>query len=281
MNQKNFEYLRDQVKYTGFGEALESELKEKLEKQTPAFAITHNTKFGNDDVSAVLHFKKSDQTDNYFFNSYDLSVKQKQDSEIVNQTFYIGKENNYTLKEGYNLLCGRAVHKELNKLEKVGEGENARFKPTDETYNAWVQLDFKNTDNQGNYKHKQFSENYGYDVVEALEKLPIRELANDQDKDRLVESLKKGNRQSVTFEQDGNEKMQFIEANPQFKTITIYDSNMQRINTRQKQEEDQGQGQQNSTKKAAKNKNENDADDGEEVSEKSNKKRNRKNQSMS
>ncbi|MBK0668178.1 hypothetical protein GZZ95_27560, partial [Klebsiella pneumoniae] len=32
MNQKNFEYLCDQVKFTGFGEGLENELKEKMQK---------------------------------------------------------------------------------------------------------------------------------------------------------------------------------------------------------------------------------------------------------
>src|SRR3990170_2494477 len=40
MNQKNFEYLRDQVKFTGFGEGLESELKEKVQKQTTDFTLS-------------------------------------------------------------------------------------------------------------------------------------------------------------------------------------------------------------------------------------------------
>lgn len=34
MNEKNFEYLRSQVKYTGFGEGLDNELKEKMQQQT-------------------------------------------------------------------------------------------------------------------------------------------------------------------------------------------------------------------------------------------------------
>ena len=32
MNQKNLDYLKDQVKFTGFGEGLENELKEKMQK---------------------------------------------------------------------------------------------------------------------------------------------------------------------------------------------------------------------------------------------------------
>ncbi len=32
MNQKNFDYLKDQLKFTGFGEGIENALKEKLQK---------------------------------------------------------------------------------------------------------------------------------------------------------------------------------------------------------------------------------------------------------
>ena len=30
MNEKNFDYLKDQIKFTGFGDALENDLKVKL-----------------------------------------------------------------------------------------------------------------------------------------------------------------------------------------------------------------------------------------------------------
>lgn len=243
MNQKNLEYLSDQVKFTGFGEGLENELREKIEKQTPDFQIAHKTKFGNDDVSSVLHFRKSDQTDMYFFNRYDVSLKPELAKEDMVQTFYINKGNNITLKEAFNLMNGRAVNKDLTSKE-------------DQVYNAWVQLDFKQTDSHGNFKQKHFHENYGYDMNAVLAKHPIKELGNEQDMTRLTDSLQKGNRQSVTFMRDGNEEKHFIEANPQYKTINVYDSNMQRI----RQGEREGSGQQQSAKQG---KEQSNADDGE------------------
>ena len=57
MNEKNFDYLKDQIKFTGFGEGLENELKDKMQKQTPEFQITHKAKFGNDDLVDILHLK--------------------------------------------------------------------------------------------------------------------------------------------------------------------------------------------------------------------------------
>ena len=284
MNQKNVEYLNDQVKFTGFGEGLENELKEKMEKQTPEFQIVHKTKFGNDEVSSVLHFKKSDKSDMYFFNSYDTTLKPEQSKDEMTQSFYINKGNsNITLKEAFNLMNGRAIHKEFTKLEKVGEGENARFRPTDEKYAAWMKLDFKATDQKGNFEQVKFTENYGYDINAALAKHPIKELINEKDKTKLVDSMQKGNRQSVTFVRSEGEQKHFIEANPQFKTINIYDSNMQRLTSRQGQDEKQGQGEQQSAKKNSKNESQNqsDGDDSDAMPKASNKRRKKQSNSVS
>jgi len=188
----------------------------------------------------------------------------------MEQTFYINKEGSITLKEAYNLMNARSVNKDLTNKEG-------------QVYNAWMQMDFKQTDNNGNYKLKQFHQNYGYDLVSALEKHPIKELTNEQDKTRLIESLQKGNRQSATFVQNGNEQKHFIEANPQFKTINIYDSNMQRLNSKQGQNEKQGQGEHNSAKQTSKNESQKQsgADDSDEMPKASNKRRKKQNQSLS
>ena len=41
--------------------------------------------------------------------------------------------------------------------------------------------------------------------------------------------MQKGNIQSVTIEKDGNSHKIFIEANPQFKSVTLYDGQMKRV----------------------------------------------------
>lgn len=230
MNEKNYDYLKDQLKYTGFGEGLQNDLKEKMEKQTPEFQLNHSQKFGKDEVSATLHFKKSNDSEMYFFNKYDAAIKPEKEADAIQQTFYINKESNITLKEAYNLMSGRAVNKDLT----TKEGQK---------YNAWVQMDFKETDNNGNFKMKQFHQNYGYNIEQALAKLPIKEMASDTDKAALIQSLEKGNRQAVTFVQEGKEQRHFIEANPQYKNITVYDGNMQRVVNSQAQKEKESKGQ--------------------------------------
>lgn len=233
MNQKNFEYLRDQVKYTGFGDNLENDLKENLQKQPQEFTLYHNAQYGNDQAAISLNFSKSNQSDMYFFNSYKVDLKKENTAENMEQTFYINKNNNLTLKEAYNLMSGRSVNKDLTNKEG-------------QLYNAWVQMDFKQADERGNYKLKQYHQNYGYDLEKVLSSHPIKELAHASHKNDLMDSLKKGNRQSVTFQSEKGEQKHFIEANPQFKTLTIYDSGMQRMGNKKSMTEKESKGEKQS-----------------------------------
>jgi hypothetical protein len=270
MNPKNYEFLKDQVKFTGFGDAFENELKEKVQKQTPEFQLYHNAKFGNDVATATLHFKKSEQSDMYFFNRYDLTLKQESNPDMLKQTFYINKGNSITLKEAYNLMSGRAVNKDLTNKEG-------------QVYNAWVQMDFKETDKNGNYGLKHYHQNYGFDLEKELAKHPIKELAGELEKTRLMESLQKGNRQAVTFIKEGNEQRMFIEANPRFKTINVYDNNMQRLSTKQGQSEKHGEGERSAAKQVSKSESQKQsaADDTGEMPKASNKRRKKQSNSIS
>ncbi len=240
MNEKNYEYLQDQVKFTGFGTELHTDLKTKMEEGGKEFQLSHQKQYGNDVASSTLHFKQSDQG-NYFFNKYDMELKQGHSDDPLKQIFYIGKENNFTQKEAFNLLSGRSVNKDL--VNREGE-----------KYNAWVKLDFKETEQSGNFKQKHFHENYGYDLEKVVAAFPVKELGDAEQKKQLLESLQKGNLQSVTFVRDGKEEKHFIEASTQFKSINVYDNNLKRIRQGQNEKESAGQSESKSTKQAAKNK---------------------------
>lgn len=239
MNMKNLEFLQDQVKYTGFGEGLSNDVKAQIGKGGEEFKLQHSTKFGNDTVDATLNFSKSKQSEMYFFNSYNVSLQKEGNAEKLEQTFYINKGQNITLKEAYNLMEGRAVNKDLTNKEG-------------EKYNVWVQIDFKNSDENGNFRLKKFSENYGYDLEAAVSKHPVKELQRDCYKESLMDSLKKGNVQSVTFQVEGSDQKHFIEANPKYKTINVYDADMQKLGNREAKSEKQAESTSQSAKKSEK-----------------------------
>lgn len=212
MNDKNFEYLKDNIKYLGFGEKLYAELENNMKQGKPEFQLKIETEFNKDKIGAVLHFTKSDKSDMYFLNSYDATLE-KVNKEQLSQTIYLNKGQGITMKETYNLLNGRAVNTDLT--NKAGE-----------KYNAWIQLDLKSKNEQGNYETKQFHQNYGYDLTTSLQKYPVKELIDEKERERLISSLQRGNLQVVTFQLNGNDQKMFVEANPQFKTLNIYDKDM-------------------------------------------------------
>ncbi len=215
MNNENLQYLTDNIKYMGFGETLKADLERNMGEGKGEFQLNFKAEINKKPFEATLNFRKSDSTDMYFFNNYHASLA-KSNGEKNEQTFYLNKGKGVTAKEAYNLLDGRAVHKDLT----TKEGQ---------PYKAWIQLDFENKDKNNNFEVKQFHENYGYDLKAAVEKFSVAEL-NDPDKSKaLMQSLEKGNVQSVTIEKDGSSHKMFMEADPQYKKVTLYDSNMKMV----------------------------------------------------
>ena len=195
MNQDNLDYLKNSMKFFGFSDKLNESLEIKIKEQPDAFQLTLKGEFKKDNnlknVDYVLDFKKSSTTDMYFFNRYLATLNTGNPEADKSQTFYITKGNSgVTAKEAFNLLDGRAVNKDL--IGKDGQ-----------PFNAWLQLNFNEREENGNFKVKQFHSNYKFDLEAAVSKHPIKELGNEDDKTKLMKSLEKGNLQSVTYVLDG------------------------------------------------------------------------------
>lgn len=212
-NQENFNYLDNQVRYTGFTDFPSDELKNKMNQKKDDFEInlnlgmdTHLGK-GTGKANASLKFSKSQTTNTYFFNKYDMAVERNGEQHSTAQTFYTN--NRITAKEAYNLMQGRSVHKTLTTKDK-------------KEYDVWLKLDFKNTDDKGNYLVKKYGDKHNFDLEETLAKYPIKELENPQYKASLIQNLQKGERQPVTLIKDGQEVKRYIDVNAQYKSITLY-----------------------------------------------------------
>lgn len=215
MNQDNLNYLKNNLKYSGFGDALNAELEKNISNKVSEFTLSHSLESNNRKMEANLHFKRGDQNEMYFFNKYDAKLT-KADGTEFEQTFYMDKGKGFTLKEAANLLEGRSVNKDL--VNSQGQ-----------EYNAWVKLDFENKNDTGNYERKMYHENFGYNLEKALAKHPIKELEDQTHTEELMRSLKKGNLQAVT----GNDgERLFVAAEPESgksNKVTLYDKNLREI----------------------------------------------------
>jgi hypothetical protein len=212
MNEQNFEYLKENLKNMGFGDKLNKDLEINIRAGVKDFQLPTEANFNGQKMEALLSFRQGDQNEMYFFNKYTAALIKDGETDLAkSQIFYLTKGYGATFKEAFNLLEGRAVNKDLT------DSKNNK-------YNAWLQIDFSNKDKNGNNEVRQYHQNYGFDIEKALNKQPIKELENADDRKLLVSSLKKGNLQQVNFEVDNIRSKMFIEANPKLRTLNVYDS---------------------------------------------------------
>jgi hypothetical protein len=197
MNDQNLSYLQKQLLNLGFGDKLNEELEKNIKAEKKEFSLAATQAYNKQNVDYTLHYKAGDQNDMYFFNKYDASLQGKD----MAQTFYLNKGSGITAKEAYNLMEGRAVHKQLENLEG-------------EKYNAWIIIDKENKTDNGNYKLRPFTDGWNYKPERAIDKLDIVGIHEDGAREKLMKSLEKGNRHQVTAMKDGKEVKLFLEANP-------------------------------------------------------------------
>ncbi|MBB5395188.1 hypothetical protein [Mucilaginibacter sp. AK015] len=197
MNTQNLSYLQKQLLNLGFGEGMNADLEKKLQAAPKEFTLQTTQEYNKQPVDYTLHYKAGDKDEMYFFNKYDASLQGKD----MAQTFYLNKGSGITAKEAYNLMEGRAVHKQLENLEG-------------EKYNAWIVIDKENKAENGNFKLRPFTDGWNYKPERAIDKLDIVGINEAGAREKLMKSLEKGNRHQVTAMKDGKEVKLFLEANP-------------------------------------------------------------------
>lgn len=201
--EQNYEFLENDLKYLGFDTSMNADLKEMLGTEADSFELAYRASVQNEPVSATLFFHRMDPEGFFFFSNYKLCVSEKQ------HVFYVFKGRGVTVKEGYNLLQGRAVFKQ----RKAKNGQ---------IYNEWIELDL-NVKEENGFKAKVYPESYGFDLLPLIDSMLIDTPSPNWDRSMLVRSLEKGNLQSAFIRQNGTHRKVNLSANPKERTITVHE----------------------------------------------------------
>lgn len=217
-------YLKNQLKYLGFGES--DELHRKLqdgvqntkEKDYFQIEVKSDKALQGNEANFSLSFYKSEKGGVYL-NSFKGELKDSK-GELKTHSFGV---NNFTAKEAVNLLEGRAVKTQFTN------------KNTGEMEDVFVKLKLNEEKNEfGNYKMQVYNKNYGINTKDIVEKSKLIFSGEDAEKikDLVIKSLEKGNVVNVRFKNDSNQEMNGKAVlNPQYKNINLYDEQMNRVNT--------------------------------------------------
>ena len=215
------DYLRNQLKYLGFGEGekLHKDLEIGMKSAEQQFEIKTNsdkTLPGNK-VDFTLKFNKT-ESGGVFLNSYHANLENDK-GENISHNFPVNRENTFTAKEAINLLEGRTVKIEF---------QNPK---TEQLEPAFVKLNFEEPKTEkGNYNFQNFYKNYGVDTDQIVEKSNLI-FDKPEYRENTIKSLEKGNIVKVKFESDDNVIEGKAILNPQYKNLSLYDQDMNRINT--------------------------------------------------
>lgn len=197
--KKNNQALHEQVQRIGFRD-LSSKIEQQIKLGHEQFTIPVSYYINEKErLDHELSFVK-DQSGQYQFEAYKTTLQnESKPDEERSQYFKVEQGNSIDTTQAYNLLAGRSIQKEK----------------------SWIQLDLNDKEASGNHRIKEFHSGYGYDLEKALQQLPLKELNNKTQADKLKDDLKQGNRLPLTLIKNGNEHRFYIEANPQFKSINI------------------------------------------------------------
>lgn len=241
MNEQNLDYLKNGLTNLGYGDSLHKDLEMAMERKQTDIQLKHQNNYNGDVMNYTLHLKKSDKSDLYFLNSTEVSLKKEGQEQEIKQSFGVKKNHGVTAKEAYNLMDGRSIEKKL-------------YNDDGTVQSRWLKLDFEQKNEYGNYKMYRM---FPYNLERELNKYPIAELSNDYNKNELIRSLKKGNAQQVTVEQDGQQVKYYLSANPAERNLDIRDANKNVVKRellqKQDQRKEQKQDQQQDNKQTQKN----------------------------
>ncbi|WP_316633055.1 hypothetical protein [uncultured Flavobacterium sp.] len=202
-NKKTLEY---QLKSIGFHDSYNKVL-EFMKQEQSQFSVPVSYYISEKEkIEHSLYFLK-DPEGGYQFDGF-RSILENYSTPYVRSTHYFKyeKSESFNIEQVYNLLAGRAV---------FGNG-------------SWRQFNLNDQDLYDNYRVKEFPEAYGYNVEKILSVLPLK--TSDQlEFSSLVASLKDGGRKEAILLKDGAEQNIFIEANPQYKSLNIYNESLKKI----------------------------------------------------
>ncbi len=234
MDSKVLSFNENQLKKSGFGEALTAELKAKMEQKVPLIEHRFQKEYDGDRLEVTLYLKKSSISDYYSLKKFDLQLQKEGLVHTVKHTFYITDtnfgtnqikaqhikdENRYTLKEAYNLLAGRSVYKNL--INNDGKQEH-----------AWVKLNLKDESLNSNPENRLFDIKYGFDLEKIINSYSIKGLEYERLKQSLMQSLQSGNIKKVIFVGHGKQEEQlYISPNIALGSLNVYNKHKQPLST--------------------------------------------------
>ncbi|KRT17724.1 hypothetical protein ASU31_00045 [Pedobacter ginsenosidimutans] len=228
MNEQNLEYLKKSLDYLGFGTKLNDVLESAISREIPAFTLGVNQSYtsaqakkspavGSDQMRVMLNFNRSNQSDMYFLNDYEVTLLKAGSALPIKQVFDLERDNRITALQAYKLLSGNSLERDVYSKSENGEASEKK--------KVWFKLNLDVQDAYGNHPLKKFYPEFKFDLSDAIDKYPFKGLT-ELGKEGMMKMLRSGNMAQADMLVGKKSVAVFITANPQYKGLDVYDKNM-------------------------------------------------------
>lgn len=208
---------------------------EGMNKQSISFSIGFNQRYipsefksnpsqGVDKMHFEIYLNKSKTSDVYFLTSMEAKLIRYNSNDPIQKTFELDKQNRISALQAYKLLCGQSFQKDIFVLDLDDLQENKNKKVA-----VWHKLDLKVTDRDGEHPMKLFFPEYGFDLEKSFDRYPIADMQDSEKRDAAIKALKFGNLISLKMEVEGKIVPVYLSADPEYKSLNVYDQSMQPI----------------------------------------------------
>ncbi|RDC54348.1 hypothetical protein DU508_21745 [Pedobacter chinensis] len=241
MNEKNFEYLKKLLDNLGFGTRLNGVLQQALEKGFNTFTLGLNNSYlseesrilgtpNKDIVKYRLNFAKSKNSDSVFLNDYQVFLFKPLEITPRSHAFDLERDHRITALQAYRLLSGFSIQKDVFLSRREGIEPN---EAQPESKKLWLKINLDVIDAYEQHPLRKFYPEYGYDLGASIDKYPFTNLSSGPIREMALQDLAKGKLFKTEMRLFDQVFPVYVAANPQSRSLEIYDKALSRISDRQ------------------------------------------------
>lgn len=217
---RNYLFLTNSLTRLGFDGVFDRPLKAAMKLGQEHISL--QAELQGKDEKMLFTFKFSQNGgDYYFLNSVETTLSKK-DQNAITHDFFLYKQQGYNIQQMRNMLEGRSVY-------STYRNEEGRL------VELYRKIDFAAKDERGNnLVRSTYVDNGKYNLEALLSKLPVQAMTGEE-KLSVLNALRNGDRVGVTMKQGNNRERMFLEATPQVGTITVFNSQGDKVHISQNQ----------------------------------------------
>jgi hypothetical protein len=205
--EHNMRLLGEKLRRTGFGEEVISAIREKVGQQKEqAFYIPYSVKTEGQKFDGYVYAYRLSENSPYQLGNFNIDLGKDSSRPLRDNIFYFTDGHEVSLREGYNLMQGRAVYR-----EPLFDNDRRGY---------WVTLNDKSVvRGVAALNYERATKHVGEVVAES----PVGRLLPAERAVGLAEALKQGERASVVVETMGLTKQVWVELDPVRESLKLTD----------------------------------------------------------